>query len=281
MHVVDLVPRSEVANGLQHVHTHLGDGALAEVQSIRVARDDVQKTLQTFDGPEHAGLALQRRHGRIVRVAGQPDARALGHGYHVLDEVGDPVPDLFLGGLPLRHGLRLEGLVVVEVTDGCAATGGVPPGGPEYGGEVEHVLDDGDVLLAEDLERPVDVLDFLLPSGTSQSDVPVLGPGRLGQKEDFDLQPVGLDLLLGRQQLFPLKRPSLVLVQEIAAIHFEMGYPQLGRELQAFIRQIRSGGEFHVGCAPWHMVRVKVCMGFEQALCDRISRDNRVRSCSM
>ena len=106
------------------------------------------------------GLAPQGGHRRVVRMAGQLDARVLCDRHHVLEEKGDPLPHLFRAGRECRLGRRLLGVCIVKVPHHRSAPANGPRLGAIDGCQVKHVLDHGDALLAEDLDRAADILDL-------------------------------------------------------------------------------------------------------------------------
>src|SRR5260370_16259066 len=72
VHVEDLPARAEVADHVEDLiarpFEHFRDGALAEIEAMIRARDDVDETLEALDGAEHGLATLEPPPPRQPRI---------------------------------------------------------------------------------------------------------------------------------------------------------------------------------------------------------------------
>src|ERR1022692_4688261 len=95
MHVVDRVPRPEIAADFHRVLAHLAGDPTIEGDAIRRAGHDADEPLPTFHSPHYLPRAAAERRRRIVGMQRQPHARFGGHRHHGLQEICDVAPHLF------------------------------------------------------------------------------------------------------------------------------------------------------------------------------------------
>src|SRR5262249_8782956 len=122
-HVVDL---------LAGFFEHLGNGALAEIQTVIFAGDDVEELLEAIRAAQNAvnaSEAFVARHAGVVRMARHADLVFLSYRDYAFQEIGDALPGYLFGhwsGLGERRvllGFRIDERAVARAAAAGRALG--------------------------------------------------------------------------------------------------------------------------------------------------------------
>jgi len=94
---------------------------------MEFARNNLDESFKAFNTAKHSmntSKTLTSRHGRVVRMAAEPDLALVGNGHNALQEVRNPLPDLLF---TRRSGFRWRSILSFVVDEGAVRGASTSP----------------------------------------------------------------------------------------------------------------------------------------------------------